>query len=79
MIFKLRAWARLILVKNTAVETGAALEELGGFLLLLLLRDAWNAVSILRFLPRWVLNLSPTRRFEICAPHPPKKDSIVLN
>lgn len=32
-LLKLRAWDTLILVRNTAAETDAALEGLGGFLL----------------------------------------------
>lgn len=74
-LFKLRAWAALILVRNAAAQRGASLEGLGGFLLLLLFLDTWNAILILRFLPRWVLNPLPTGSFEICThpPHPAKK------
>lgn len=35
-LFKLLAWAALILVRHAAAETGTVLEGLGGFLLLLL-------------------------------------------
>lgn len=38
-LFKLSAWAALIVVRNDAAETGAAREALGGFLLLLLFLD----------------------------------------
>ena len=53
-----------------------------GFLLLFLrlFWEAWNAILILRFLPKRVLNLSPTSRFEISAlPSPaahPRKTAL---
>lgn len=72
-LFKLLAWAALILVRHAAAETGTVLEGLGGFLLLLLFLDTWNAILILRFLPRWVLNPLPTGRFEIGTHTPPAK------
>lgn len=51
-LFKLRARARWISVRNAAAQAGAALEGLGGFLLLLLFLDTRNALLFLRFLPR---------------------------
>ena len=71
-LFKLRAWARRILVRNTAHETGAAREGLGGFLVVVVV-TVWgclNAILILRFLLKRVLNVSPTSRRSAALPSP---------